>query len=69
MCAVAQFVNNKEKDAAESPRLLCQLIDDLLYCCVFKVGRPALGPCIVGITVKGACRVKFSTVSEGSLIC
>ncbi len=46
-----------------------QMVDDLIYGCVFKAGRPALGPCVVGVTVKGACRVKFSTVSEGNLIC
>jgi len=46
-----------------------QKCDGLIYGCVFKVGRPALGPCEVGITVNGACRVKLSTVSEGSLIC
>ncbi len=43
---------------------------DLTYCCcVFRVGRPAFGPSVVGITVKGACRVKFNTVSDAYLIC
>ena len=58
-----------EKGKARKFSAPLSLICDLIYCCVFSVGRPALGPCVVGITVRAACRVKFNTVSEGSLIC
>src|ERR1700675_2519808 len=32
-------------------------------------GRDELGPCVVGVTVSGACNENVSTVSGGSLIC
>jgi hypothetical protein len=36
---------------------------------VSSLWRPAFGPWLVATTVTGACKVKFSTVSDGSLIC
>jgi hypothetical protein len=62
-------VRMRKKERRGSFSAPLSLICDLIYCCVFRVGRPALGPCVVGITVRAACRVKFKTVSGGSLIC
>jgi hypothetical protein len=59
----------KRARSFSAPGLQMVMIEDRIYCGVFKVGRPASGPCALGVTVKGACRVKFSTVSEGNLIC
>jgi hypothetical protein len=38
------------------------------YWLVSSFWRPALGPWLVATTVTGACKVKFITVSDGSLM-
>jgi hypothetical protein len=64
-----EAINEKARPEIRLAPFYCSPIDEPIYGWVFKVGRPASGPCVVGVTVKGACRVKVKMVSEGNLIC